>query len=76
MDFVLDNLITQRTAMCACAHTEWRDWGALRTSEAVQAVAVEPEVQQDTNVGIAVYVVALFGNKPPERRYPKKRPIP
>ena len=50
MDFVLDSLITHRTAMCACAHTEWRDRGALRNSEAVQAVAVEPEVQQDTNV--------------------------
>ena len=47
---------------------ERRDGRALRPREAAQAVAVEPEVHQDTDIGSAVLVVALLGYEPPERR--------
>ena len=47
---------------------ERRDGRALRPREAAQAVAVEPEVHQDTDISSAVLVVALLGYEPPERR--------
>ena len=47
---------------------ERRDGRALRPREAAQAVAVEPEVHQDTDISSAVLVVALPGYEPPERR--------
>ena len=68
MRFVLNRRAAPLRTYCARAHVEWRDWCALRPRETAQAVAVEPEVHQDADIGRAVLVVALFGNEPPERR--------
>ena len=68
MRFILNRRAALRRTYCARAHVERRGWRALRPREVAQAVAVEPEVQQDANVDVTVLVVALFGNEPPERR--------
>ena len=62
MRFILNRRAALRLTYCARAHVERRGWRALRPREAAQAVAVEPEVHQDADIGRAVLVVALFGN--------------
>ena len=69
MGFVFDRTDALCITVTTDALVEGHLGGALRTSEASQAVGMESQVQQDADINITVQIITLLSDEPLERRF-------
>ena len=69
MGFVFDRTVALCIAVGANALVERHLGSALCASEVSQTMGVEPQVQQDADIDVAVQIITLLSDKPLERRF-------